>query len=228
MLVGVVGPVAVGKSTFAAQLAEQLVGGSDVGSQLGVEVVSTDSFLLSNDQLAPIGGAMVKGYPESYDWAGLDSFLVAATSGAEVLSTPVYSHDAFDLAVGERREFVRPDVLIVEGLNLLQVPPGGEGTSPADRLDHSFYLHAPTGMIEDWFVERFGALAHPADGAPTGFYAMFADMDAAELDAVARWTWSEINAPNLRDHIEPTRSRAQVVLHMGSDHRIERVEGRAI
>ncbi len=224
LMVGIVGPVAVGKSTFAAALARQLVDRAQTTAPLAVEVVATDAFLLSNDRLAPLGGAMRKGYPESYDWDALDTFLADAAAGAEVLSTPVYSHETFDLVDGERHEFARPDVLIVEGLNLLQPAPGGG--SPADHLEHTVYLHAPSARIEQWFVDRFVGLARPEEGTPSDFYAMFAAMDDDELDAVAHWTWNEINAPNLRDHIEPTRHHAHVVLHKGEDHRIVDVERR--
>ena len=225
LMVGIVGPVAVGKSTFAAAFARQLVDRADTTAPLAVEVVATDAFLLSNDRLAPLGGAMRKGYPESYDWDALDLFLAEAAAGAALLSTPLYSHETFDIVAGERHEFGRPDVLVVEGLNLLQAAPGGG--SPADRLEHSVYLHAPMPLIEQWFVERLIGLARPEVGAPSDFYAMFAAMDDDQLDAVARWTWNEINAPNVRDHIEPTRQRADEVLHKGEDHRIVSVERRA-
>lgn len=224
LTVGIVGSVAVGKSTFAEALARQLVARAGTTPPLTVEVVATDAFLLSNDRLAPLGGAMRKGYPESYDWAALASFLTDAAAGAEVLWTPTYSHETFDVVPDERHEFDRPDVLIVEGLNLLQIAP--DGHRPADLLEHTIYVHAPEAQIEQWFVDRFVALARPAEGEPSEFYAMFAAMDDDELDAVARWTWHEINAPNLRDHIEPTRERAHVVVHKGADHRIVDVERR--
>ncbi|MFN7148073.1 MAG: type I pantothenate kinase [Microthrixaceae bacterium] len=231
LTVGIVGSVAVGKSTFADALARQLVARAATTPPLTVEVIVTDAFLLSNDRMAPLGGAMGKGYPESYDWDALASFLADAVTGAPVLSTPIYSHETFDVVPGERHEFARPDVLIVEGLNLLQTAPADvdgvdAGWSPADHLAHTIYVHAPATHIEQWFVDRFVALARPADGEPSDFYAMFAGMADDELDAVARWTWSEINAPNLRDHIAPTRDRAHVVVHKGADHRIVDVERR--
>jgi type I pantothenate kinase len=224
--------VAVGKSTFAEALARLLIDRAARTPPLTVEVVATDAFLLSNDRLAPLGGAMRKGYPESYDWAALATFLAEAAAGAEVLSTPIYSHDTFDVVPGERHEFARPDVLVVEGLNLLQTAPDGRdglgvGWSPADGLDHTIYVHAPAEHIEQWFVDRFVALARPTDGQPSDFYAMFSAMGDDELDAVARWTWHEINAPNLREHIEPTRERAHVVVHKAADHRIVDVQRRS-
>jgi type I pantothenate kinase len=217
-VLGIAGPVAVGKSTYAAAEADRIR-----ATGATVEVVATDVFLLSNEQLAPLGGAMRKGYPESYDWAALVDTLDAARHGRFPLTTPVYSHETFDLVPGAVHTIETADVVVVEGLNLLQAPPD----APADMaamLDRSIYLHASEPVIEQWFVDRFVSLARPAEGAPSDFYAMFADMDDAELDAVARWTWTEINLPNLRQHIAPTRARADVVVHKAADHRIERIE----
>lgn len=219
-VLGIAGPVAVGKSTYAAAEADRLRDGG-----AAVEVVSTDAFLLSNERLAPLGGAMRKGYPESYDWPALIDMLEAARAGAFPLSTPVYSHETFDLLPGADRTIERVDVLIVEGLNVLQAPPDAAADMTA-LLDRSIYLHAAEHVVEQWFVDRFVELARPADGVPSGFYAMFAGMDTAELDAVARWTWNEINLPNIRQHVAPTRVRADVVVHKGADHTIERVEQR--
>lgn len=217
-VVGIAGPVAVGKSTFADTLAARLT-----ATGRTAEVVATDVFLVSNAQLAPLGGAMRKGFPESYDWAALIDTLDAARRGRFPLTTPVYSHETFDLVPGATHAIETADVLVVEGLNLLQAPPD----APADMaamLDRSIYLHAPEQVIEQWFVDRFIGLARPADGPPSAFYEMFAGMDDAELDAVARWTWTEINLPNLRQHIAPTRERADVVVHKAADHHIERIE----
>lgn len=223
-VVGVVGSVAVGKSTFANELAVALGAFAPVADAepLRAEVVATDSFLLPNAELEPLGGAMVKGHPQSYDWAALDRFLAAAAGGESVLTVPVYSHETFDIVPGATRMLSTPDVLVVEGLNLLQDPP----TAPLDvagHLDRSLYLDAPEAVIEQWFVDRFLVVAR-AEHAPDGFYAMFDGMDDAEVESVARWTWDEINAPNLHRHIAPTRSRADVVVHKAADHSIERVE----
>lgn len=221
-VVGVVGSVAVGKSTMAYELAGLL---SSDGHELRADVVGTDSFLLSNEALEPLGGAMVKGYPQSYDWDALDRFLSEAVAGAPVLSVPIYSHESFDVVAGAQRMMATPEILIVEGLNLLQAPP----TSPVEvaaHLDCSIYLHAPAEVIEEWFVARFLHAVRAEHAAPDGFYAVFANMDDAEIDSIARWTWHEINAPNLHDHIEPTMARADVVVHKAADHSIERVEYR--
>lgn len=219
-VVAVVGSVAVGKSTAARQLAERL-GGDPL--QRSTEVVSTDSFLLPNEQLEPLGGAMVKGHPQSYDWAALARFLSDAAAGEAVLSTPIYSHQSFDIVQGARHVMSAPDVLVVEGLNLLQSPP----TAPTDLTPHlhrTIYLHAPEATVRDWFVARFLEATRQGRASGDGFYAMFAGMDDAEVEAVAGWTWDEINGPNLREHIEPSRARADVVVHKARDHSIQRIE----
>jgi type I pantothenate kinase len=223
LVVGLVGSVAVGKSTFSASLAEVLREAPPDGVPRRVEVVATDAFLLPNSVLEPMGGAMVKGTPVSYDWAALEGFLRDARDGAATLSVPVYSHRTFDVVAGERHEFPTPDVVLVEGLNLLQAPP----VAPVDLVelfDLTVYLHAPTEVIERWFVARFVELVAAAERDPESFYAMFAAMDPAEVDTVARWTWHEINRPNLERHIAPTRDRAHVVAHLGADHAVQHVE----
>jgi type I pantothenate kinase len=223
-VIGIVGAVAVGKSTTAHRLADLLSGPDHAVS---TAVVSTDSFLLTNQQLEPLGGAMVKGRPQSYDWSALDRFLAGVHAGAPVLEVPQYSHEAFDVLPGVVLELATPRVLVVEGLNLLQQPP----VAPLDligHLNHSIYLDAPHEVVAGWFVDRFLDAASAAAGAvPTpadSFYALFTGMDDAAVAAIARWTWDEINAPNLREHIEPTRLRADTVVHKAADHSIERVE----
>jgi type I pantothenate kinase len=226
-VVGVVGPVAVGKSTTAAQLAGML--GEDGGSGghgLGVAVVATDAFLLPNAQLEELGGAMVKGYPQSYDWAALGQFLTDVRSGAPVLRTPIYSHDVFDVVPDAQHILAAPDVLVVEGLNLLQAPPDAPFDC-ADLLDRSIYVDAPDDVIERWFVDRFLALSAQGAHRPESFYAMFASMSDDEVASIARWTWSEINEPNLRRHVAPTRGRADVVVHKAADHSVVTVDERA-
>ena len=218
-VVGVVGSVAVGKSTVARALAQLL--DAEAPTVGRTAVVSTDAFLLPNEQIEPLGGAMVKGYPPSYDWVALQQFLAAAAAGAPTLVTPVYSHEIFDIVAGAQHRIDRPEVLIVEGLNLLQAPPAAP-VDLAAHLDRSIYLHAPAAVLERWFVDRF--LDTWREAPPDSFYARFAALDVAEVESLARWTWSEINAPNLRDHIEPTRARADVVIHLAPDHAIERVE----
>jgi type I pantothenate kinase len=222
-VVGVVGSVGVGKSTTARQLAD-LMGES--GHGLSTEVVATDSFLLTNEQLEPLGGAMVKGQPQSYDWTALDRFLTEVHDGAPVMMVPIYSHQLFDVVPGAHHVMSTPEVLIVEGLNLLQGPPAAP-VDMAEHLDRSIYLDAPPAIIAEWFVARFLDTTRQESASSDGFYAMFAGMDDAEVESVARWTWDEINAPNLRDHIEPTRERADLVVHKAADHSITRIQHRS-
>jgi type I pantothenate kinase len=215
VVVAVVGSVAAGKSTAAAALAASL--------SVPADVVATDAFLLSNEQLEPLGGAAHKGYPESFDWAALDRFLTAARDGRARVESPVYSHEVFDVLPGVVRRIDVPEVLVVEGLNLLQHPPDAP-PPPAEHLDLGIYLEASEELLEQWFVERFVALTRPADGDPSEFYAQFAAMADDDLRATARWVWQEINAPNLHQHVAPSRRHADLVLHKGLGHRIERVE----
>lgn len=221
-VVGIVGSVAAGKSTTARALAELLCG-PDHG--FTTQVVATDSFLLTNEQLEPLGGAMVKGQPLSYDWTAMERFLADVRWGSPVLAVPLYSHEVFDVVRGVQHVMSTPEVLILEGLNLLQCPPAAP-IDVADHLDRSIYLEAPTGVIRDWFVTRFLDATSEAADTPGSFYAGFAGMDRAELEAIAQWTWNEINLPNLREHIEPTRVRADLVVHKAADHSIDRVEHR--
>ena len=218
VIVGIAGSVAVGKSTTAQGLAGLL--------PVTVEVVATDAFLLANAQLEPLGGAMRKGYPESFDWRALDAFLTRARRGGSPLESPVYSHEVFDVLPGVVRRFPAPEVLVVEGLNLLQRPPLDGIAAPADHLDLGIYLDAPDELVEHWFVERFAALTRPPHGDPSEFYAQFAAMADEDLHATARWVWNQINAPNLHLHVGPSRERADLVLHKGADHRIGHVERR--
>jgi len=224
-VLGLTGSVAVGKSTIARALRVLLERSPHSPS---VRVVSTDAFLLPNAVLEERGLTMLKGYPPSYDLAALLEFLVAVRSGRSEVPVPVYSHVLYDVVPDEFEIVDRPDVLIVEGLNLLQVAAhhGRHDTDASivsDHLDMSIYVDAEVGDIEQWFVERFADLRAREYVERGAFYRQFAGMSGAEAEAVARWTWNEINLANLIDHIAPTRCRADVVLRKGSDHRVREV-----
>jgi type I pantothenate kinase len=135
----------------------------------------------------------------------------------------MYSHRSFDVVPGMQRVFPSPDVVLVEGLNLLQSPPDAP-VELRPMFDCSVYLHAPTEVVEAWFVERFRGEVVAALEDPDSFYAMFTGMADDEVTSVARWTWNEINLPNLERHIAPTRERAHVVAHLGRDHSVQRIE----
>ncbi len=158
----------------------------------------------------------------------VDGRLAAVRAGHDDVAVPVYSHERFDVVAGERRLVGPADVVVVEGLNLLQDPPPGVPVSgPVRRhLDVSVYLDAPQELLAEWFVQRFVDLARPDHGEPADFYRRFGSMDDDELRAVARWTWDNINAPNVADHVEPTRRHAQLVVRKGPGHRVETIEER--
>ncbi len=221
-VVGVVGPVAVGKSTLAAALGALL----RVASGAEVEVVSTDGFLLPNAELAARGVLERKGYPDSYDWAALTRFLHDVRSGRADVTAPLYSHEAYDVVADAVQEVGRPDVLVIEGLNLLERPPEPGHVEPSDLLDLALYVHADEALLQAWFVERFMRLraeAEADDGAAGSFFSMFAAMSEEEARSTADAVWSGINLPNVRDHIAPTRARADVVLVKGPDHVVDEV-----
>lgn len=215
-VVAIAGSVGVGKSTFAAQLASSIAAASPT---LKVEVVSTDVFLLTNEELEALGGPFVKGYPQSYDWDSLLALLEGVRRGDEDLTVAVYSHERFDVDRDQRHAIGTPDVLIIEGLNVLQVPPRGED-SVAASADTAIYLDVDHQVVEDWFVQRFVHFAESDRDDPDAFYYPFAQMPPDELDSVARWTWNEINLPNLVSHIEPSRRHADFVVRLDSEHRI--------
>jgi type I pantothenate kinase len=212
----VVGSVSVGKSTLAAAL-RGLVGAP-------VEVVSTDAFLFDNAELARRGLEDRKGFPESYDWDALVSFLADLRSGRTGIEVPVYSHARYDIEPDRRQRLGAAEVVVVEGLNLLQAPPGlGGGPLPSDLLDVSVYLDAAEADIRRWYVERFLGLRETVFSEPDSYFTMFAGLSDAEAVATAQGIWDAINHPNLVEHILPTRERADVVLVKGPDHRVVEV-----
>jgi type I pantothenate kinase len=207
-LVGIAGPVGVGKSTTAALVRRELA-----GLGLATEVVSTDGFLFPNEVLAARGLMMRKGFPESYDRDLLQSFLARVAAGEGGVEVPSYSHAVYDRVPGPGRRLEPADVLIVEGVNALQPP-------AVDRLDLAVYVDADEAALVAWFVERFLVLCREADADATGssFYCRFAGLGEDERASVARSTWDHVNAVNLREHIAPSRARATHVLRKRADH----------
>ena len=204
----VAGAVAVGKSTIAAALAEEL---RALGRR--VEVVSTDGFLHPNAVLEKRGLLDRKGFPETYDLDRLDRLLEAARAGRTPLEVPMYSHERYDV-VAAPDHIERPDVLVVEGVVALQ---RGFG-------DLAVFIDADPDDIEGWFVARFQDLVVTAADDPASFYRGWIDLGPAEVADLARAVWKEVNLPNLVEHIDPTRSRADVIIHKGPDHRILSLE----
>ena len=223
-VIGVAGSVAVGKSTTARVLQEMLRRWPDTPN---VELVTTDGFLYPNEILERRGLMHRKGFPESYDRRALLRFVSEVKSGAEEVRAPWYSHLTYDI-VPEREVVVRrPDVLIVEGLNVLAPArvrsDGTTGLALSDYFDFSVYVDARTQDIEDWYISRFMRLRSGAFADPASYFHRYAMLSDAEARETARGIWKSINEPNLRENVLPTRGRAQLVLTKDADHTIRRM-----
>ena len=219
-VIGVAGSVAVGKSTIARLLRELLARWEDTPR---VELVTTDGFLLPNAELQRRGLMDRKGFPESYDRRALLRFVSKIKSGVEEVRAPFYSHLSYDI-VGDAEIVVRrPDVLIVEGLNVLQPPIGGRGLAVSDLFDFTIYVDARTSDVATWYEERFLKLQRSAFANPQSFFHRYASLSEEQARAQARDIWSRINEPNLVQNVLPTRSRADLVLRKGGDHKVSSV-----
>ena len=228
-VIGVAGSVAVGKSTTSRILREML---SRWPSTPNVELLTTDGFLYPNAELRRRGLMHRKGFPESYDRRALLRFLAEVKGGREEVSAPVYSHLHYDIVPGERMTVRRPDVLIVEGLNVLGAPPkrpmGGTGLAVSDFFDFSVYVDARVSHIRRWYVERFLALRQTAFSDPESYFHRYAAFSDHEAIATALTIWETINGPNLIENILPTRQRATLVIVKGEDHSVSRVRLRKL
>ncbi|MGC5077247.1 type I pantothenate kinase [Agrococcus sp. DT81.2] len=220
-VIGVAGSVAVGKSTTARLLKELLRRWE--GSPK-VDLLTTDGFLHPNRVLEERGLMDRKGFPESYDRRALLGFVSRVKSGEAEVRAPVYSHLTYDIVPGEEVVIRRPDILIVEGLNVLQPPPtSGSHLAVSDLFDFSIFVDARTSAIREWYVERFFALKASAFQDPQSYFHRFADMSDAKARAYSQDVWDSINGPNLVEHILPTRPRADLVLRKADDHTIRSV-----
>ena len=226
-VIGVAGSVAVGKSTAARLLRELL---RQTGAT--VDLVTTDGFLYPNAELKARGLLERKGFPESYDRRALVHFVMNVKSGEPEVRAPVYSHLAYDIVPGEEIVVRQPDILIVEGLNVLQParrrPDGTLGLALSDFFDFSVYVDADEELIRSWYLERFRHLRRTAFQDPHSFFARFAAVPEEEAVAMARGVWDTVNGPNLRANILPTRGRATVVLRKGENHAVEWVRIRKV
>lgn len=221
-IIGVAGSVAVGKST-TARLLQVLLQRWD--SHPRVDLVTTDGFLYSTAELERRQLMSRKGFPESYDQHALLSFVTDVKSGRRNVEAPVYSHISYDIVPDEKQVVSKPDILIVEGLNVLQT---GPTLMVSDLFDFSIYVDARTDDIERWYIDRFLKLRHTAFREPGAHFAKFANFsDDAARDS-AREIWQSINLPNLIENILPTRVRASLVMFKGPDHLVERVRMRKI
>ena len=223
-VIGIAGSVAVGKSTFARILQSLLTRWPD---HPRVDLITTDGFLFPNAVLDDRGIMNRKGFPESYDTKALLKFLRDLKSGTAEVSAPVYSHVVYDIVQGEEISVRQPDILILEGLNVLQV--GSESNEfVSDYFDFSIYIDAEEDHIEQWYVERFQTLRETVFRDPDSFFQNYAHLTDEQAVATARAIWREINGKNLVENIEPTKSRASLVVHKGADHRVTDVQLRRL
>jgi type I pantothenate kinase len=224
-VIGVAGSVSVGKSTTARLLALLLARWRECPR---VELMTTDGFLLPNAELERRGLMARKGFPESYDRRALLRFVTEVKAGEPQVSAPVYSHLTYDIVPGERAVIHRPDILLLEGLNVLQPAPAGAALAVSDFIDFSVYVDAAPDDIRRWYVQRFLRLRETAFRDPESYFRRYAALDEATALAQAEEVWAEINEPNLVDNIAPTRDRATLVLRKGPEHDVTRVRLRKV
>jgi type I pantothenate kinase len=216
-LIALAGSVAVGKST-AARLVVRLL--SSLRPDWRVVLVTTDGFLLPNAALLERGILARKGFPESYDRRALLRFVAELKSGVEEVRAPVYSHLRYDVLEGEAQVVRSPDVVLLEGVNVLQRGTGRVYVS--DFVDFAMYLDAEEADVERWYVERFLTLRSGAFQRPESYFHRYAQLSDEEAVTVARGIWERTNRPNLRENIQPTRPRADLILEKGPDHFVSR------
>ena len=228
-IIGVAGSVAVGKSTTARILKALLARWPNTPK---VDLVTTDGFLRPNAELTRLDLMDRKGFPESYDTAKLLRFLHDIKAGKRHVAAPCYSHLVYDVIPGEETVIDRPDILIVEGLNVLQparLPRDGAAIPfVSDYFDFSVYLDADEEDVHRWYLHRFLRLRHTAFRDPLSYFRKYATLSDEEALDFAEGLWSRINLANLRDNILPTRQRASLILRKGASHRIERVDLRRL
>jgi type I pantothenate kinase len=221
-VIGVAGSVAVGKSTTARILHALLARWPD---HPRVDLITTDGFLFPNTVLAERNLMSRKGFPESYDRRALLRFVSEVKAGSPEVHAPVYSHLSYDIVPGEVQTVRSPDILIVEGLNVLQPAPR---LAVSDLFDYSVYVDAHIEDIRTWYVQRFLTLRRTAFANPASYFHRYAGLDDAAARQEAARIWREINEPNLITNIRPTRARAALVLQKASDHSINRVRLRKL
>ena len=221
-IIGVAGSVAVGKST-TARLLQVLLQRWD--SHPKVDLVTTDGFLYPTAVLKEKGLMQRKGFPESYDRRALMRFVTDVKSGKAEVPAPVYSHIIYDIVPDAAQVVRQPDILILDGLNVLQT---GPTIMVSDLIDFSVYVDAHVDTIEQWYIERFLKLRTTAFREPGAHFAHYADLPADQARANAREIWQSINLPNLVENILPTRVRASLVMRKGPDHLVEQVRLRKV
>lgn len=228
-LIGLAGSVAVGKSTAARVLREVL---SQWPEHPSVHVVTTDGFLRPNAWLDDHGLMHRKGFPESYDVRTLVDFLAKLKAGCPEVAAPVYSHRVYDIVADTFERIVKPDIVIVEGLNVLQVRAEGEREEPrplvSDFFDFSMYVDADEPVVKQWYVDRFLSFRDSALDDPQAFFHRFRSLSDSDGTMFAERIWDSINGPNLRENVLPTRDRANLILRKNPDHSVGSVQLRRL
>ena len=226
-VIGIAGSVAVGKSTTSRILQALL---SHWPSHPIVDLITTDGFLLSKAALEAKGLMHRKGFPESYDVRRLVRFMAEVKAGVPEVTAPLYSHLAYDIVPDEYQVVRQPDIVIVEGLNVLQTGDGRRRLKMfvSDFFDFSIYVDANESDIEQWYIERFLKLRDTVFRNPASYFHRYAQLSATEARDTARTIWQNINLPNLRQNILPTRERAHLILEKGRDHAVRRVKLRKL
>ncbi|WP_416443034.1 type I pantothenate kinase [Leucobacter sp. HNU] len=219
-VLGIAGSVAVGKSTVARILRDLLARWPETPQ---VQLVTTDGFLYPNAELERRGISHRKGFPESYDRRALMRFVSQVKAGMPEVRVPHYSHLIYDIVPDEYTIVRNPDILIVEGLNVLQPPSNERPLAVSDLFDFSIYVDARTSDIERWYQDRFLKLKDGAFADPSSYFRRFAGLDEEQARALAHEFWKGINEPNLVENIRPTRARASLVLRKEADHRVQKV-----
>ena len=218
-IIGIAGSVAVGKSTLARLLQTIL---AQYYKDKKVDLITTDGFLYPNEILEEKGIMNRKGFPESYDMHRLITFMGDVKSGKPNVQVPKYSHNIYNIVPGEYQVIDQPDILIVEGINTLQLP-ANEKIYASDFFDFSFYVDAEPENVEKWYLQRFGILVDTAFRDPNNYYNRFADIDRTKAFEYARNVWKEVNLKNLVNYILPTRFRADAIIHKTTDHYIDQI-----
>ena len=228
-VIGVAGSVAVGKST-AARVIQALL--ARWPNHPKVDLITTDGFLYPNRVLESKGIMDRKGFPESYDLRALLQFMRDLKSGKREVEAPVYSHEAYDIVPGKKKIVKQPDIVIVEGLNVLQTSDGRGGAPPrtfvSDFFDFSIFIDADEPHIRQWYVDRFLTFRNTVFKNPTSYFHRYASLSNEEARRTALQIWESINAVNLRKNILPTRDRAHLVLHKAEDHAVTSVKLRKL
>ncbi len=222
-VIGVAGSVAVGKSTFSRILQALLSRWPD---HPAVDLVTTDGFLYPNAELESRGLMDRKGFPESYDTRSLIEFLRNVKSGIPA-AAPVYDHVVYDIVPDERVVVESPDIVIVEGINVLQVG-GDDSEFVSDYFDFSIYVDADEKHIQEWYIERFLTFRQSVFQRADSFFAHYANLNDEESVEMARSIWQRINGVNLIENIMPTRNRASLIVRKGQDHRVSEVRLRRL